>query len=124
MAQVIGLGVFIKAKKPRALAKWYREVLGMDMDKDWFGTVITPQPLPRKAVQVFSLFKSDSDYMVPSKREFMLNFCVDDLAGMLARCIEHGVTPIWRNDEDPSGRFAHILDPEGTKIELWEPASA
>ncbi|MFT4075833.1 MAG: VOC family protein [Asticcacaulis sp.] len=123
MAQVIGLGVFIKAKKPKALAKWYREVLGMNMDANWFGTAIPPQLAPKKTIQVFSLFKSNSDYMKPSKREFMLNFCVDDMDSMLARCAEHDVKPIWRNDEDPSGRFAHILDPEGTKIELWEPAS-
>jgi predicted enzyme related to lactoylglutathione lyase len=124
MAQVIGLGIFIKAKKPKALAKWYREVLGMDMDENWFGTAIAPQTTPKKTMQVFSLFKSDSDYMRPSKREFMLNFCVDDMEGILARCAEHNVKAIWRNDDDPSGRFAHILDPEGTKIELWEPASS
>jgi predicted enzyme related to lactoylglutathione lyase len=124
MAQIIGLGVFIKAKDPKAQAKWYRDVLALDMDENWFGTALAPQATPKKAMQVFSLFKSDSDYMKPSPREFMLNFCVDDLDGMLTRCAERGVTPIWRDDTDASGRFAHILDPEGTKIELWEPTSA
>jgi len=125
MARVTGLGVFIKAKDPKALAAWYRTVLGVEMDENWCGVAFLPKTMAEqaKAAQVFSFFKADTDHMKPSTREFMLNLCVDDIDGMLARCAEHGVNPLWRDDSDEYGRFAHILDPDGTKIELWQPGA-
>ena len=59
--------------------------------------------------------------MAPSKREFMINFAVDDLDAILARLASKGVTVLKRDDKDPNGRFAWILDPDGTKVELWQP---
>ncbi len=69
---------------------------------------------------VFSPFSADTTYFEPSKKEFMVNFVVDDLDGMLARCRKHGVETKVAPDE-ANGRFAHILDPDGTRIELWQP---
>jgi predicted enzyme related to lactoylglutathione lyase len=51
----------------------------------------------------------------------MINLMVDDMDGILERCAQHDVTPLQRLDDEPNGRFAHILDPEGRKLELWEP---
>jgi predicted enzyme related to lactoylglutathione lyase len=60
--------------------------------------------------------------MAPSSREFMVNFAVDDLDAIIARLVDHGVKILKRDDSsDPSGRFAWIVDPDGTKIELWQP---
>ena len=70
---------------------------------------------------VLNAFPAATDYMTPSTREFMLNFGVDDLDAILARLAGSGVKVIKRDDTDPSGKFAWILDPDGTKIELWQP---
>ena len=122
MAKVLGLGgLFFKAKDPSALLGWYRDVLGLTLT-DWGGVMFSPQPMASQegAATVFAGFAEGSDYFQPSPKPFMVNFAVDDLDGMLARCREHGVAIIKQTDE-PYGRFAHILDPEGTKIELWQP---
>ncbi|HXX60927.1 MAG TPA: VOC family protein [Candidatus Sulfotelmatobacter sp.] len=123
MARVLGVGgVFFKAKDPTALADWYRDVLGLDM-QDWGGAFFTPDGMAAHpgAGTVFSPFAADTDYFAPSTREFMINLAVDDLDGLLARCAKHGLEAEVSAD-DSNGRFAHILDPEGTKIELWQPA--
>ena len=122
MARVLGIGgVFFKAKDPGALAGWYREVLGLEVE-DWGGVVFTPEAMAAHpgAGTVFSPFRADTTYFAPSTREFMVNLAVDDLDGILASCAMHGVVANVHPDE-PNGRFAHILDPEGTKIELWQP---
>lgn len=72
-------------------------------------------------VMTLNAFDRATTYMDSSKREFMLNFAVDDLTAMLDRLKARGVPVLKRDDSDPSGRFAWILDPDGTKIELWEP---
>ncbi len=122
MARVLGIGgLFLTSKDPGALAAWYREVLGLDM-AEWGGTFMTPDAMAAHpgAGTVFSLFPADTTYFAPSTREFMVNLAVDDLEGILASCATHGVVATVLPDE-PNGRFAHILDPEGTKIELWQP---
>ncbi len=122
MARVLGVGgVFFKSSDPGALAGWYRDVLGLDM-QDWGGAFITPEGMAAHpgAGTVFSPFPADTTYFAPSTRDFMVNLAVDDLDGVLARCAEHGVQPTVVSDE-PNGRFAHIVDPDGTKIELWQP---
>lgn len=124
MAQVIGLGVFYTASDPKAVQAWYRDVLGVSMH-DWGGVPLLPEPLAAKpgAAMVLSIFKADSEYIAPSQKPFMLNLVVDDIEGMLARAAAAGVEPIWRSDDDAMGQFAHLMDPEGVKIELWEPKS-
>ena len=122
MARVLGVGgVFFKSKDPDALTAWYREVLGLEVE-DWGGVFITPEAMAAHpgAGTVFSPFKADTTYFAPSTRDFMINLAVDDLDGILARCATHGVEATFLPDQ-PNGRFAHILDPEGTKIELWQP---
>jgi predicted enzyme related to lactoylglutathione lyase len=122
MAKVLGLGgVFIKARDGAALRAWYKRVLGLDLE-EW-GAFFTPDAMAAHpgAGSVFSFFNADTDYFTPSEKEFMLNFAVDDLDGMLARAKAEGVEPVKMFDDEPNGRFAHLLDPEGTKIELWQP---
>ncbi|MEZ4225636.1 MAG: VOC family protein [Polyangiaceae bacterium] len=122
MAKVLGLGgLFWKARDAQKLAAWYRDVLGLSV-MDWGGVVFSPSDMSAHAgaATVFAPFSADTDYFEPSEKPFMFNLAVDDLDGMLAHCKTHGVEPIKRYDES-NGRFAHILDPEGTKIELWQP---
>lgn len=70
---------------------------------------------------VLSAFDEGSGYLAPSTREFMINFAVDDLDAFLERLKAKGVAVLKRDDSDASGTFAWIVDPDGTKIELWEP---
>jgi predicted enzyme related to lactoylglutathione lyase len=70
---------------------------------------------------VWTAFPETTDYMAPSTREFMVNFAVDDLDALLAKLTAKGVTILKRDDSDANGKFAWILDPDGTKIELWQP---
>lgn len=121
MARVIGMGgVFFKARDPKGLSAWYRDTLGLPVES-WGGVLFSPQAGPPHLV--LSPFEASSDYFEPSAREFMLNFAVDDLDDLLAVLESKGVKPLRRDDSDPNGRFAWIMDPEGTKIELWEPGS-
>ena len=124
MASVVGIGgVFFKSKDPKALAAWYRDKLGIEI-ADWGGAIFPlrdPKAAPKHAVQVWGPFKQDTDYFGPSKREYMINFEVDNLDAMIAQLKAKGVAVLKRDDSDPNGRFAWILDPDGTKIELWQP---
>ena len=122
MARVLGIGgVFFKSSDPRALSAWYRDVIGLELE-DWGGVVFRPEAMAGHpgAATVFSAFEAESTYFEPSTRDFMINLAVDDLDGILASCAAHGVDVKVLPDE-PNGRFAHLLDPEGTKIELWQP---
>lgn len=123
MARVLGVGgVFFKTSDQAALGAWYSRVLGLSFE-EWGGVVFAPQDAADHpgGATVFSSFEADTDYFQPSTKEFMINLMVDDIDGILARCAKHGVTPVSRDDEHPMGRFAHILDPDGRKLELWEP---
>jgi predicted enzyme related to lactoylglutathione lyase len=113
--------VFFKSKDPGALTNWYRDVIGIELE-DWGGVVFRPEAMAAHpgAATVFSPFEADTTYFAPSTKDFMINLVVDDLDGVLASCAKHGVEAKVQPDE-PNGRFAHILDPEGTKIELWQP---
>jgi predicted enzyme related to lactoylglutathione lyase len=70
---------------------------------------------------VFSPFAADTGYFAPSDKEFMFNLMVDDLDGMLARIADAGVTGVSVLPDEGNGRFAHLMDPDGRKLELWEP---
>jgi predicted enzyme related to lactoylglutathione lyase len=111
MARVIGIGgIFFKSRDKKALTEWYGRVLRPDAMANHPG-----------AATVFSPFASDTTYFAPSTKDYMINFAVDDLEGMLGRAAQHGVIASWRDDNAPNGKFAHIVDPEGNKVELWEP---
>jgi predicted enzyme related to lactoylglutathione lyase len=91
----------------------------MDWGGTWFpAAAFAAQP---GAGTVFNVMSDTSDYIAPSTKDFMFNLVVDDLDGVLARAKQHGVEPVKTFPEETNGRFAHILDPEGRKIELWEP---
>jgi predicted enzyme related to lactoylglutathione lyase len=120
VGHVTGLGgVFVKSKDPKALAAWYRDMLGIKLEP-WGGAVLRyDAPLHPPAV-AWTALPATSKYMAPSSRDFMLDFGVDNLDAIIARLTSNGVKILKRDDTDPSGRFAWILDPDGTKIELWQ----
>ncbi len=113
-------GVLVKSKDPKALAAWYRDVLGLPMEK-WGGAQLSYDAPGHPPYALWAAFPESSDQMAPSDRPFMLNFTVDDMAAMIHRLGAHGVKILKRIDDDPFGRFVTILDPDGTKIELWQP---
>ncbi|MBY0562921.1 MAG: VOC family protein [Hyphomonadaceae bacterium] len=123
MAKVLGIGgLFFKAKDSEVTRRWYAEVLGLE-PTEWGGTWFPAEPFAAHpgAGTVFNVMGADNDYMAPSKADFMFNLVVDDLDAMLARCKAHGVEPVKLFPDEANGRFAHILDPEGRKVELWQP---
>lgn len=113
-------GVFFKSRDPKALMAWYRDVLGLKVEA-WGGVVMPYEAPGHPPAVTVTAFLENGDMMAPSRREFMLNFAVDDLTAFLARIKALGVTVLKRDDSDPYGKFAWILDPDGTKIELYEP---
>lgn len=118
MAQVLGIGgVFFKAQDGQALRDWYARVLGFEVEA-WGGAVFQPQA---RGYQVWSPFKADTDHFAPSAHPYMINLMVDDLDGVLAKAKAEGAEPTGRQDDDSYGKFAWIMDPNGLKVELWEP---
>ncbi|WP_243047723.1 VOC family protein [Dyella sp. RRB7] len=120
MAKVIGLGgIFFKSHDPKALSEWYAQHLGLPVHK-WGGATFDEDE-SRKGKTLWSPFAADTTYFAPSTQPYMINFRVDDLDGLLAQLREAGVTVDDRVDESEFGRFGWIMDPEGTRIELWQP---
>ena len=115
-------GVFIKAKDPKALVAWYRDVLGLPAEA-WGGAALRYDAPKHPPAAAWAAFPASSSYFAPSTSEFMINYAVDDLEAVLARLQAKGV-PVLKRTDDANGRFAWILDPEGHKIELWEPKRA
>ena len=117
-------GVFFKARGPKALSVWYREKLGI-AGKDGAGFALfkwREREEPACAgTTVWSLFRSDSKYFAPSQATFMVNYRVRDLDRMLAQLRALGVGVEPKVAEEYNGKFAWVVDPEGNKIELWEP---
>ena len=127
MERVTGLGgPFIKAKDPKGLAAWYEKHLGLHFN----GSTYTVMPFTgedgqsKAGYNVFSFFKEDSNYFAPSEKAVMVNFIVKDLFALIALLKEEGVTLVGEPKDEEYGKFAWILDPEGNKIELWEPPKA
>lgn len=119
---VLGLGgLFFKSADPAACREWYGRVLGMAFEP--WGLFFPPDAAAAHpgAGTVFAPFSADTGYFAPSAEPFMFNLMVDDLDAVLARCAEHDVQPVGPILDDANGRFAHILDPENRKIELWQP---
>ena len=112
-------GIFVKSKDPKALSAWYRDVLGMPMES-WGGSMLRYDAPGHPEMAVWNAFSEKSDYFAPSTREFMLNFAVDDMDAFVAKLEAKGVKILKRDDSDPSGKFAWLMDPDGTKIELWQ----
>ena len=112
-------GVFVTSKDPKALAAWYRDVLGIPLES-WGGAILRYDAPDHPPMALWNAMPSGSDEITPSKREFMINFAVDDLDAFVARLRAKGVA-ILKLESDQTGKFASILDPDGTKIELWQP---
>jgi predicted enzyme related to lactoylglutathione lyase len=124
MARVIGLGgVFFRARDPKALGDWYQTWLGMPVEAP-YGAALDPSVLPKGSFQAWAPFPDDTTYFQPSEQSFMINLMVDDLEGVLGRVREGGGTQVGEIQEESYGRFAWFLDPEGNKVELWEPAKS
>lgn len=120
MARITGIGgIFIKSSDPKALSAWYKEKLGLEIES-WGGALINrSEQSPARAV--WSPFDSGTKYFAPSTRDVMIDFAVDDLDAFLAQIEAKGVTVLGKMDSDPTGKFAWVLDPDGTKIEFWQP---
>ena len=117
---VTGLGgVFVTSPNPKALAAWYRDVLGLHVES-WGGAMLRYDAPGHPPMALWSAFPPNASEFAASRRDFMVNFAVDDMDAVLARLHKQGITEIKRTD-DPTGRFAWLLDPDGTKIELWQP---
>jgi catechol 2,3-dioxygenase-like lactoylglutathione lyase family enzyme len=112
-------GVFFRSKDPKALRAWYRDVLGIKIES-WGGAMLRYDAPDHPPMVVWSPFPETNDEMAGSTREFMINFGVDDMDAFLLKLKAKGVVPIKR-EADATGSFAWIMDPDGTKIELWQP---
>ena len=112
-------GVFFKAKDPKTLAAWYRDVLGLPLEA-WGGALLRYDAPNHPPVLTWNAFPATTKYFAPSTSDFMIDYAVDDLDAFLSHLRVKGVE-VLKRDEDANGRFAWILDPEGNKIELWEP---
>jgi len=115
-------GVFFKAKDPKALAAWYRDTLGLPV-QPWGGAALHYDAPGHPPAAAWSAFAASSSYFAPSTGDFMIDYAVDDLDALLKRLHDKGVA-ILKQSDDANGRFAWILDPEGNKVELWEPKRA
>lgn len=127
MAKVTGIGgVFIKSSKDKdALNAWYRDVLGLKFE-DWGGSIInwTDDVQVDGGMTVWSTAAPDSKWFAPSESTFMINYRIDDMDGMIEQLKAKGVEIIKGPDTDFNGKFAWVLDPDGNKVELWEPIAA
>jgi len=126
MARVTGIGgIFFKARDPEALRDWYRQHLGLDI-QEWGGVTLRASGAPDngEAVTVWSIFPSTSNYFAPGSAAFMINYRVDNLADMLNRLRSQGCTVDERIEESEFGKFGWAQDPEGNRLELWEPPAS
>jgi len=122
MAKALGIGgVFFKAKDPPQLCAWYKSWLGLEIDQCFDGTSFKFSSLPDKAYTVWSPFKQSTKYFAPSEKSFMINFIVDDLHGALRQVQQGGATLAGKPEEFEYGTFGWFIDPDGNKVELWQP---
>jgi predicted enzyme related to lactoylglutathione lyase len=114
-------GIFIKCIDPQKTREWYAQHLGLNTDQ--YGTrfewLHADEP-GRKGYNAWSTFPKDTQYFEPSKKEFMINLRVENLAWLLQELKKEGIEQIGDTQEYEYGKFAHIIDPDGTKVELWE----
>ncbi|MEO5949962.1 MAG: VOC family protein [Candidatus Saccharimonadales bacterium] len=126
MKRVIGIGgIFFKAKDPKALQDWYKLHLGIDV-QDWGGAAFDWKQKDGKLAgeaTAWRIAPVDDESFSPSTSPFMVNYLVADLTGLLTLLREEGCHVIGEFDEGEYGKFGWVLDPEGNKVELWEPFS-
>jgi len=123
MKRVTGIGgVFFKCKEPEKIKAWYKKHLGLQTDS--YGTNFEwrqADDAEQKGFTQWSPFKEDTKYFEPAKRDFMINYRVENLEALVKQLEEEGVTILDDIESFEYGKFVHILDVEGNKIELWEP---
>lgn len=116
--RVTGIGgIFFKANDPDALRAWYREHLGIDV-QDWGGTMFVDG-----GPTTWSMFPATTKYFAPSAAPFMINYRVKDLDALLVTLRAEGCDVDDKTSDEGYGKFGWVMDPEGNRIELWEPAA-
>ena len=116
-------GIFFFSEDPKELKDWYAKNLGLEIN-NWGGATFESRNLhnPKEINGLqWSLFKKGSEYFAPSTKEFMINYRVQNIEGMVAKLKENGANILDSITTYEYGKFVHILDTEGNKIELWEP---
>ena len=124
MNRVTGIGgVFFQAKDPTALRAWYETHLGIDIEA-WGGVVFSWADAagnPMKGTTVWSIFAAGAGKFAPGKAQFMINYRVDDLSALLAALRAEGCHVLEKTEDSEYGKFGWVIDPEGNKVELWQP---
>lgn len=121
--RVTGIGgVFLKADDPKATNEWYTKHLGIKAG-EWGGTFVwrNAEDPEKKGYTAWSIFKSDTKYTNPSTKDVMINYRVENLEELLAILKEEGVQIVGEMETYNYGKFGWIMDPNGYKVELWEP---
>ena len=124
MKRVTGIGgIFFNAKDPVALRAWYRQHLGIDV-QEWGGAAFRwtdEAGNPAAGTTIWSVGGADGDQFAPGKSSFMINYRVADLHGLLAALRREGCDVLEKTDDSEYGKFGWVMDPEGNKVELWQP---
>lgn len=124
MKRVTGIGgIFFKARDPKAMHDWYKRHLGIDV-QSWGGTAFSwtdGDGKPTGGMTVWSIMPADSDTYSPSTAPFMVNYRVADVRALLEVLRKEGCNVLDRFDDSEFGKFGWVIDPEGNKVELWEP---
>lgn len=124
MKRVTGIGgIFFKAKDPATLGAWYKTHLGIDV-QSWGGAAFSwadESGKPVGGTTIWSVNAADSDSFAPSSAPFVINYRVADLVGLLAALRSEGCNVLEKTDDSEYGKFGWVIDPEGNKVELWEP---
>jgi len=122
MAKVLGVGgIFFKSPDPRSLMAWYQTHLNLPAETADYANLF-PAAMPFGSCTVFSPFIDNTDYFAPSVSAFMLNLVVDDLDGALGQVAAAGAPLVGGVQVFDYGRFGWFIDPDGNKVELWEPS--
>lgn len=121
--KVTGIGgIFFKCQNPDQMKDWYSKNLGLKTDQygSMFESRAADNPEQRTYLQ-WSPFSEDTTYFQPSSKEFMINYRVENIENLVKELKESGVNIVDNIESYDYGKFVHIMDPEGNKIELWEP---
>ncbi len=124
MKRVTGIGgIFFKAKDAASLRAWYKSHLGIDV-QEWGGTAfrwVDADGKPTAGTTVWSVSDGGGNYFAPSTSSFMVNYRVEDVHALVQQLRAEGCSVLEKVEESEYGKFGWVIDPEGNKVELWEP---